>query len=113
MAEIDARRTVISREELIQLQWHSGHWSEGQFNEDGTYLCVDLDKMFKWVLRGNMLTFMGMEFMVEKDASTWGWLIRRFIPYPNYPNYYDYDDDDDNPNGRIFYYSVGDEEEDD
>ena len=82
---------------------------EGQFNEDGTYYVPDLKEMYKWVLRGNMLTVMGMEFMVEKDASTWGWLIRRF-PYPNVD---DDDDDDDNPYGRIFFYSVGDEEDDD
>ena len=109
MAEIDSRRTVLSREELIQIQWHSGHMIEGQFNEDGTYYVPDLKEMYKWVLRGNMLTVMGMEFMVEKDASTWGWLIRRF-PYPNVD---DDDDDDDNPYGRIFFYSVGDEEDDD
>jgi hypothetical protein len=31
--------------------------------------------MSEWVLRGNMLTFAGMELVVEKDKRTWGWII--------------------------------------
>jgi hypothetical protein len=80
MAEIDSRRTVISRLELIQFRWqliYDGSPSTmglRQFNEDGTYLSPYLG-MSEWVLRGNMLTFAGMELVVEKDKRTWGWII--------------------------------------
>jgi hypothetical protein len=43
--------------------------------------------MNEWVLRGK-LTVMGLELLVEKDVSTWGWLIRT-------PFGYDVDEDND------------------
>ena len=48
MAEIDSRRTVISRQELIQTQWRSA-FCDGQFLEDGTFEDRNLG-MNEWVI---------------------------------------------------------------
>ncbi|KAL9182504.1 hypothetical protein ACHAXT_013156 [Thalassiosira profunda] len=82
MAEMDSRRTVLTREELIHFKWqliYGGSPSKTglrQFNANGTYTSPYLGTC-EWILEGRHLQFSGMALLVERDAKTWGWIVGR------------------------------------
>ena len=82
LAEIDSRRKVITREELVYFKWkliYDGSPSQmglRQFSEDGTYWSPYMGTC-EWQLNYKCLMFAGMALQVERNADTWGWVIGR------------------------------------
>lgn len=80
MAEMDACRTTISREELVYFQFqllYMGRPSQmglRQFNADGSYASPYMG-LCEWMLHGHQLLFAGMSLLVERDRKNWGWII--------------------------------------
>lgn len=80
MAEIDSKRTKMSKEELVHFKWkliYDGRPSVNglrQFNADGTYHSPYMG-LTNWELEGNIFSFAGSTLFVERDANTWGWII--------------------------------------
>ncbi len=80
MAEIDSRRTVMAREELVHFRWnllYEGKPSQlglRKFNENGSYWSPYMG-VCEWILHGRQLLFAGMALTVERDPRNWGWII--------------------------------------
>ena len=82
LAEIDSRRTLMTREELVYFKWkliYDGSPSQmglRQFSEDGTYWSPYMGTC-QWQLNYKCLMFAGMALQVERNADRWGWVIGR------------------------------------
>ena len=85
MAEINFRCVVMSQDELLLFEWHLVYdgWMMGLRIFDRSdmhnlgiceYMC---HSEAKWggVLKGQQLIFAGMSLFMERDPSSWGWII--------------------------------------
>ena len=89
IAELDSRRKMISREEILHFKWREIHNRRPgqmvQFLEDGTYTSP-VHGTCRWVLyKGAMYFGQNMErngnnwefcLLVERDVNNWGWIMR-------------------------------------
>ena len=79
LAEIDSRRVIMAKEELVHFNWqliYDGSPSQmglRKFNADGTYWSPYMG-MCEWALREDHIMFAGMQLSVER-ADNWGWVI--------------------------------------
>ena len=98
MAEIDSRRTDMTREELVYFKWQLVYNDQPsqmglrQFNADGTYTSAYLGTT-EWSLSNNHLMFAGMSLRVKRDTKTWGYVIGTKGQDPTI--YYSVDTDED------------------
>lgn len=80
MAEIDSKRTHLSKEELVHFKWkliYDGRPSQmglRQFNANGTYNSPYMG-VCNWELEYNCFNFAGTSLLVERDTNTCGWII--------------------------------------
>lgn len=98
LAEIDSRRTDMTREELVYFKWQLVYNDQPsqmglrQFNADGTYTSAYLGTT-EWSLSNNHLMFAGMSLRVKKNTKTWGYVIGTKGQDPTI--YYSVDTDED------------------
>merc|ERR1712085_17911 len=80
LAELDSRRRVISRAEVVHFKWqliYNGAPSKmglRQFDANCNYSSPYMG-MCEWQLHGNHLMFAGISLSVQRNADTWGWVI--------------------------------------
>ena len=86
MAEIDSRRVVMSQDELLLFKWQlvydGSMMGLRNFDRSDTHdlgICeyTSRGSNAKWggVLKGQQLIFAGVSLFVERDPSSWGWII--------------------------------------
>lgn len=80
MAEMDSRRQIISREEIVYYRFRLEYMGQPskmglrQFSADGTYDSPYMG-LCEWSLYRKHLLFAGMFLMVRRDKENWGWII--------------------------------------
>lgn len=80
IAEADAVRDEITREELVHFRWRlvyngiPSNMGLRRFQPDGLYASPYLG-LTEWHLHENNLIFSGMSLPIERSRNNWGWVI--------------------------------------